>query len=460
MTPQNPAARWLRHVDRESGPIYLAILAALETAIRDGDLQAGEQLPPQRTVASLLGVDFTTVTRAYAAARSRGLVEGAVGRGTFVRGRTSEDEAGLIDLSMNLPPPPKGLALGKLLKDATRAVLETTDAAALMAYHPGAGSRAQRAAAAAWLAPNLGEAALDRLLVCAGAQTALAAILSTLAKPGDRIIAEPLTYPGLRALAWQLGVTVTPCPVDDEGFEPEALARLCADHRPKAIYCVPTQQNPTASTMGLDRRRQIAEIARSANVPVIEDDAYGRLPADPLPAIASFAPKLTYYVVTVSKTLSPGLRTAFVAAPDASTAQATAEALRAFSLMASPLTLAVTTAWVRDGTAEAVLAAVRAEARERQAIARQVLPAAIGAPDGVHVWLDLPAGRDPRALREAAQMRGLSLVTAEAFAIGPIERDGMRISLGGVGKQTVLAEALNVVARLLSSDTSPGRLVV
>lgn len=460
MTPQNPAARWLRHVDRENGPIYLAILAALETAIREGDLQAGEQLPPQRTVASLLGVDFTTVTRAYAAARSRGLVEGAVGRGTFVRGRTAEDEAGLIDLSMNLPPPPKGLVLGKLLKDCTRSVLETTDAAALMAYHPGAGSRAQRAAAAAWLAPNLGEVELDRLLVCAGAQTALAAILSTLAKPGGRIIAEPLTYPGLRAVAAQLGLSVVPCPVDAEGFEPEALARLCAEQSPSAIYCVPTQQNPTAATMGVARRRQVAEVARAANVPIVEDDAYGRLPADPLPAIASFAPELGYDIVTVSKTLSPGLRTAFIATPDAAKAQATADALRAFSLMASPLTLAVTTAWIRDGTAEAVLAAVRAEARERQGLAHQILPGAIGAPEGVHVWLDLPAGRDPRALREAAQIRGLSLVTAEAFAIGPVTRDGMRISLGGVAKQAVLAEALNVVARLLASDTSAGRLVV
>jgi DNA-binding transcriptional regulator YhcF (GntR family) len=68
-------------------PIYLALIEALETAVREGELQPGDQLPPQRAVADQLGIDFTTVTRAYGAARARGLVEGAVGRGTFVRRR-------------------------------------------------------------------------------------------------------------------------------------------------------------------------------------------------------------------------------------------------------------------------------------------------------------------------------------------------------------------------------------
>src|SRR3990167_6327883 len=223
-----PTARWLNRVDRDEGPIYLAILKALTAAIADGELQAGEQLPPQRAVAAQLGVDFTTVTRAYAAARARGLVEGAVGRGTFVRGRAAEDEAGLVDLSMNLPPPPLDLSLGRMLKETSRAVLDRTDPAALMAYHPGAGSLAQRTAGAAWLAPTVGEVAPDHILVSPGAQTALAALFTTLMRPGDALLVEPLTYPGVLALAAHLGLRLVPCPVDGEGVLPEALERLCA----------------------------------------------------------------------------------------------------------------------------------------------------------------------------------------------------------------------------------------
>ena len=309
MAPELTTARWLRRVDRADGPIYLAILRALETAIADGELQPGEQLPPQRTVASVLGVDFTTVTRAYSAARARGLVEGAVGRGTFVAGRPADDEVGMVDLSMNLPPPPKGLNFGTLLKDTARAVLERTDAQALMAYHPGAGSVAQKAAAATWLAPCLGEVSPERMLVTPGAQTALATILGMITRRGDALIVEPLTYPGVRALAAHLGLRLVPCPVDSQGFAPEHLARLCAQERPQAIYCIPTLQNPTATTMGLERRREVAAIARAAGVAIIEDDAYGRLPVAPLPALATFAPDLTWYVATTSKCLSPGLRT-------------------------------------------------------------------------------------------------------------------------------------------------------
>ena len=78
MTASN--ARWLRRVDRGRRPIYLGVLHALEAAVAEGELQAGQQLPPQRALAAELGVDLTTVTRAYAAARARGLVEGTVGR--------------------------------------------------------------------------------------------------------------------------------------------------------------------------------------------------------------------------------------------------------------------------------------------------------------------------------------------------------------------------------------------
>ncbi|KQW72837.1 GntR family transcriptional regulator [Phenylobacterium sp. Root77] len=455
----SPATLWLRRVERGDGPIYLAILRGLEAAIADGELQAGEQLPPQRAVASALGVDFTTVTRAYTAARARGLVEGSVGRGTFVAGRAAEDEAGLVDLSMNLPPPPKGLNLGKLLKETAQAVLERTDAQALMAYHPSGGSLAQRTAGATWLAPCLGQVAPDRIVVAPGAQAALTAALALLARRGDAVIVEPLTYPGLRSAAALLGLRLVPCPVDEDGFDPQALARLCAETAPRAIYCIPTQQNPTAATMSESRRRAIAALARTSGVPIIEDDAYGRLPADPVPAIAAFAPEMVWHLATTAKALSPGLRIGFVAAPDASAAQRLAEALRATTLMPAPLSAAIVTAWIREGTAERVLAAVRAEASERQALARQILPAAKGSPEGIHIWLDTPDHWPGERLRETAQSRGLSLVTADAFAAAPGARAGLRISLGGPSKQTVLAQALRGVAAILDGEPT-GRMVV
>jgi DNA-binding transcriptional MocR family regulator len=460
MTRAQPATGWLKRVTRNGGqPIYLALADALETAIRAGELQPGDQLPPQRVVAGQLDIDFTTVTRAYGAARARGLVEGAVGRGTFVRREVPDDGAGLVDLSMNLPPPPQGMSLAALLKDTTAAILDRTDVATLMAYHAGPGTPGQRAAGTTWLEPVLGEVAPERVVICPGAQSALTAVLVTIATPGARLVVEPLTYPGLTALARRLGLELIVCPVDDQGFLPEALARLCAQARPTAIYLVPTTRNPVATTMGLARRRDVAAIAEASGVWLIEDDPYSRLFDAPLPALAALVPDRAFHIATLSKTLSPGLRTAFLVAPPGPMAQQVTASLRATVLMGSPLTTAVAVRWIRDGVAERLLAGVRLEARERRKLTAEILPMAQGAPEAIHVWLDLAAGRDAGRLHALAAARGLSLVAADAFAADPVHPDGLRISLGGPKSQAVLRDALTTVAALLAAGAPPRAIV-
>lgn len=459
MAADKSADLWLARV-RPGGAVYLAILEALTEAVRAGELQPGDRLPPQRAVADRLGVDLTTVTRAYAAARDRGLVEGTVGRGTFVRARRDEDETGVVDLSMNLPPPPEGLSLGRLLQETTAAILQRTDAATLMAYHPGAGALGQRIAGARWLAPVVGEVPPERVLVSPGAQAALAAVLSSICRPGDAVVAEALTYPGFRALAAQLGLDLVACPMDDEGPLPEALERLCAERRPAAIYLVPTMQNPTASTLGAVRRAEIARIAAAADVWIVEDDPYSRLCAAPPQALAALAPERTFHVATLAKCLTPGLRIAYVVAPPGGPTARVAEALRAIALMTPPLMAAVATTWIREGTAETLLAAVRAEARARRALAAEAIPQAKGAPESLHVWLPLTPGAPADRLRLAAQARGLSLTASDAFAVSAEAPDGVRISLGAASKRAVLAEALRTIGELARTGPGPARAIV
>lgn len=437
----NPAAAWLRRIEALDGPAYRRLAQALENAVAEGELQPGDQIMAQREVARLVGIDFTTVTRAYALARERGLIEGTTGRGTFIRSRTEEGEAGLVDLSMNLPPPPAGLNLAGLLRETTGAILARTDPATLMAYHPGAGSLAQRTAGAAWLAPSLGEVDPARVVVASGAQTALSALLDHLTAPGDTIVAEAFAYPGLLATAARRGLTVVGCPLDDQGLEPEALARLVAEHRPRLICCTVTFQNPTAATMDLSRRQAIVAIARAAATPIIEDDAYGLLPATPLPALASLWPEGVFHVATTAKTLSPGLRLAYVVAPPGR-AEGFATALHAIAQMPPPLMAAVATSWIRDGVAGRVLAGVREEATARRALAAELLPGGVGGLESLHVWL--PGARADWA----AKAHGLALVGAETFRAPGFSGEGLRISLGAAGKRATLARGLRALANL------------
>jgi DNA-binding transcriptional MocR family regulator len=376
-----------------------------------------------------------------------------------VRAPSGEDEAGLIDLSMNLPPPPDRISLGNLLRDTTAAILDRSDPSVLMAYHPGFGGVGQRAAGVQWLAPCLGQSNPERLLLTPGAQAAVAAVLAAVCRPGDTVIAEPLTYPGFLGVADRLGLKVVACPTDEHGVRPDALEALCARHGASAIYLVPTLQNPTATSMPLEHREAVARIARAAGAWIVEDDPYSRLLASPPPAIGALAPDRTFYIATLSKTLTPGLRIAYLACP-ADWTEPVASTLRANVLMPPPLMAAIATRWIQEGAAEALLAGVRSEARARRALAAQWLPDAVGSAESIHVWLPLDTERACERLRSAAQDRGLALVTAEAFAVDPDHRHGARISFGGPSTRSLLEKALKAVSELVRGHTPSGRMVV
>ncbi len=447
---------WLPELERASGPIYRAISDAIGEAIRNGALQPGDRLPPHRALASALAVDITTVTRGYAEAQRQGLVQATTGSGTFVRAEApvlgQTGERGIIDLTMNLPPALPGFPLARTIQDTVARLLRQQDVNTLMSYRWGAGTAEDRAAGAAWLRPCIGRVDPQYVLLCPGAQSAMLAILTTLTRPGDVILSERITYPGIRALAAQLGLILHGVDSDREGLRPDSLEEACRRFRPRLLYVNPTIQNPTTLTIGTGRRRALAEAARRQELPILEDDAYGLFPSNPPPAIASFAPELTYYVATVSKSLCPGLRIGYVLAPgQAHTVRLTA-ALRATALAGSGLLSGIATSWIKSGQAAEILAAVRAETAARQAIARDFLPGADADadPEGLHVWLRLPAHWQAPGFAVYVRKQGLSIVPEDAFSLDPTGRRAVRIALGAAPDRTRLGEALRAVSAALS----------
>ncbi|HYE50116.1 MAG TPA: PLP-dependent aminotransferase family protein [Azospirillaceae bacterium] len=445
MARRRAEAQWRPVIDGTARPIYLALADALERDVAAGRLQPGQTLPTHRALATALGLDLTTVTRAYGEARRRGLVGAATGRGSFVAehaARAAGPSKVEVDLSMNLPPHPPAAGIAERLARTAASVLGRPDLARLLSYHPSAGLAEDREAGAAWLAPLLPGLAPDRVLVSGGAQAALMALLSSLAGSGDTVLAEEFTYPGLKAAAAQMGLRLEGLPMDAEGLLPDALEDACRRLSPRALYCVPTIQNPTAGTLSPGRRAAVAAIARAHGLAIVEDDAYGLLPAVPPAPIASLVPELTWYISTLSKCLFPGLRIAYVAAPDERAAARAQTALRATLQMAPPLSAAIATRWVRDGSAAAVLEAVRAEARARQHLARAHLPAAAAHPEGHHLWLRLPPSWSAPAFADEARRAGLSVVPGAAFAIGAPRCEAVRLSLGAASDRAALDRAL------------------
>lgn len=454
---------WAPQIEGTKGPIYLAIADAIGAAIAAGELRAGQRLPTHRALADTLGVDLTTVTRAYAEARRRDLLQATVGRGTFVRSQgvapsvRTKGHEGPVDLGMNLPPLPADPPLEDLLQQGLSHLLAGSEAAEILTYRSGSGTAEERTAGAVWLRPTLGEVDPERVLICPGAQPALLAVLGIVARPGDVVLADTLTYPGIRGAAAQLGLRLVGVAADADGLLPEAVEEACREIGPKALYCVPTIHNPTTVTMPLDRRRAIAEVARRHDLRIVEDDAYGLLPSIPLPAIASLVPDITFHIATFSKVISPALRVAYLVAPDTSCAARLCVALRANVLMASPLLIGLLTAWIHDGTAGAVISAIRRESAARQRIAREILP--VGSFDahseGLHLWLRLPPRWDRHDfVAYLHRLRGLAVVPSDAFAVGTTEPlpEAVRISLGAAQSREALRGALRSVALALREE--------
>ncbi|WP_134498903.1 hypothetical protein [Microvirga pakistanensis] len=132
--------------------------------------------------------------------------------------------------------------------------------------------------------------------------------------------------------------------------------------------------------------------ARRHAVAIIEDDAYGALPRQVPVPIAALAPDLTWHIATLSKCVTPALRTAYVVTPSLSCTLRLAAEIRAMSLMMPPLMAALASKWILDGTLDAITAAIREESAARQAIARRILHGfeVEAHPEGHHLWLTLP----------------------------------------------------------------------
>ncbi len=447
------APLWLPRLAAQRGPRFLQIADALQAAVADGSLAPGDRLPPQRLLAEQLGVDLTTITRAYDEAKRRHLLEGRGARGTYVAAPKVEWTP-VLDLSMNIPPPPEGVDFGDLLKQGVAQVLMRADAELLMTYHLGGGSDADREAAARWLAPMLGDVDARQVVVCPGAQAAIAASILALTEPGDAILAEPMTYPGLMAAAARFGRRIVPVEADAHGMLPDKLEQACRQQQAGLVYLNPTLQNPTAITMPEHRRKALARIAQRCRLRIIEDDPYWLLADAPPPPIATFAPEQTHYIATLSKCLTPGLRVAFVLLRDPQERARFLAALKAFAPMATPLTAALATQWILDGSAAELMEGVRKEARLRHRMAGDLLAGRYsGTGDGLHVWLELPGYWGSAQLAQATRDEGIAVMPAEAFATtggGSVNANAIRISLGSIQERGRLQAGLRRLSDLLA----------
>jgi len=225
---------------------------------------------------------------------------------------------------------------------------------------------------------------------------------------------------------------------------------LCRRRPVRAVYSMPTLHNPLGWVMDLAQRERLVNIARQHNLTIIEDAAYAFLAEDAPPPVASLAPERTVYVGGLSKSVATGLRVGFVAAPPAWVG-ALERRVMATTWNVPGIMSAIAVGWLEDGTVAQLEAQKREDAKARQALAAQLLKGLDYTchPSSYFLWL--PLAEDARAdqVAMALQRQGVSVSTAEPFAVSTHVPHALRLALGSVD-MPALREALLKVRNIVA----------
>ena len=434
-------------------PKYQAIADELAQHILTGQLPTGERLPPQRKLAQRLAVTAGTVSHAYAILEQRGLATARIGDGTYVRSpeqaQAPADSVTPVDLAHNVAIPTDD---GRALADALqRVAADPLVLRQVLSYQPETGHARHRQAGAHWLRRFGTAGDANRVMVTHGAQHGLSCVLRTLARPGDAVLTESLSYPGLQAQARLMRLQLIGIETDAQGLLPDALEHAARNIDAKLLFCSPDLHNPTNASMSQQRREAIAKVIRQRNLLLIEDAVHAAAQAAPLPALSTLLTEQSFLLTSFSKVAGPGLRVGYIeAAPQ--WLSKLAASMRADCWMVAPLLPEIATDWIESGVADQLIAAQRAAIAERLAVALPLLKGMDyrSHPESPLIWLPLPepwrAGQFSAALRQA----GVLVRTADHFAVGrSAAPHAVRISLNAAKSVAEIASGVQTLVGLL-----------
>ena len=489
------------HLQAESHiPLYVQLCDQLRALVHGGELRPGDRIPASRELAQQLGVHRTTVANAYAELESEGLIEGHVGRGTFIRANSRP---------LQIAPPPPSTAPGGMIRweslfadergdDALDRLVRTLPAsgtsfvlahppedsfpvaqmrsccnavlrregARILQYGPTDGYPLLRQALLDLLGSQGVQAQEENLLITVGCQHALDLICKTFLRPGDAVILENPTYPGTIALlasarARCLGVPVRTesAPGATPGLDLDALEQTLAANRVKLMFLTPDFHNPTGLSMPLAARRRILEVASKHQVPIIEDHVYAWLLArgERLPSLKQLdRANIVIQVDSVSKIAFPGLRVGWIVAPG-NVIERMRVVKQATNLHTDQLSQAALGEFMRRGLLLRHVARMRKICASRLSAVEESLVRHMPAETrwthpvgGMCIWLELPPGFDANELLVRARERGVVFAPGRYFYVQSPQPNTLRLAFGV--EENRIARGIAVLGTILRSE--------
>lgn len=371
---------------------------------------------------------------------------------------------GLISFAGGLPDPTTFPV--EELKAITTRVLDQNAALALQ-YGPTEGDPRLRDELVRWMAKDGIRCTRDQILITIGSQQGLDLVGRVFLDPGDLVIVELPTYmAGLQVFrscqAQMVGV-----PQDDDGMcmdlLEQTLARLRREgRRPKLIYVVPDFQNPSGVTLARDRRLRLLELAREYRTLIVEDNPYRELRFEgvaPPPVAALDTDGRVIYLSTLSKTLCPGLRIAWMVASDELVRQFVT-AKQGADLCCPAFTQAIAAEFCAEGHLFArIPRIVELYRRKRDVMLRALeteMPRGVTwtrPAGGLFLWVRLPEGIDTEQMLPAAvEESHVAYVVGSGFHADGGGKNAMRLNFSYPSEPDI-AEGLRRLAALVTRHT-------
>jgi 2-aminoadipate transaminase len=333
---------------QRSGSVSITqqLVDRITAAIEAGELDPGAKLPPTRELAELAGVNHLTAARVYRKLAELGYVSASVGRGTFVRSLTPASSTSHGDDWQVYALPPDELTYAEQVLSDTFTLAGRDDVISLAIGWPAPRNHPTEALAriTAEIFEEEGAGALsylpaqglfdlreqiaargrkfgfaedaDEVLITSGAQQAIGLCAQATLEPGDVAVVESPTFIGMMTSLRRTRARVIGVPVDEDGFDVDALERLLARHEVKLVGLQTACQNPTGRNLSEERRARLAELAVERNFFILEDRVYADMNFEGrfVRSLRELAPAHVLYVNSLSKVVGGGLRAGWVAA--------------------------------------------------------------------------------------------------------------------------------------------------
>jgi DNA-binding transcriptional MocR family regulator len=345
------------------------------------------------------------------------------------------------------------------LADCARAAIEA-DGATVLSY----GSSAGYAPLRSWIAERHGVTP-DRVVVTNGSLQGFVFLAELLARNGEPVLVEAPTYDRPLKILDGLGADIVAVPQQEDGIDLDALeSELRVGRKPAFLYVIPTFQNPTGRSLGVDGRRRLVELAGEHDLLVFEDDPYGLVRYEgvaPPTLMELEGGERVIHSSSFSKIVAPGVRVGYLVLPEALAARVEAHATSTY-ITPALLSQATVFEFLRRGRLDANLELVRSLLKARRDAMLDALDEHLtgsGAhwnrPEGGYfLWLDLPDGVDAVELLAAAEAAGVTFVPGpDFFPRGGGGRSAARLAFS-FASPAQIADAVGRLASALGAATA------